>query len=579
MPKVPSYSGDVRERPLPGARLDVRVTPADFGAGIGEVLQKVGADLWEKEAQKADETAVMAAVGQLKAYTNGKLYDPNNGVLNKRGKDAIGVTESAQVEYDDKISEIEGSLLSNDRQKSAYRRQATAMRGDFDLTLQRHVATEIRNYDKEEFSNFIKSSQDRAALNYRDPMLVAAETESIRQEALKFARRNGLGPQWAERFTSDTVSATHVAVIDRMLANNQDSLAREYYKVVAPALTGVDATRVEKAVQAGVLRGESQRKADEILAGNPDRADINARVRKIDNPELRDAVQQRVDAELARRDQAQRDDQENVMTAMATMIDRGALVHNLKGQLSWQNLTVAQRSSLEAYARARERGENIQTDWSTYYELTTMAATTATQDKFMKTNLLQYRDKLGDAEFKQLVQIQGALRSRDDRQDTKLLLNGMRTTKQIVDDSLAAVNIDPTPKPGSDASKRVAQFRRIIDEKIIAFKKANNREPNDTEVQELVDSLLVKGKVKGSGLIFDDTALAFEADPNKLFVVSIKDVPPNEVTKIRQALTRAGRPVTDADVLKLYNLRLRGIGINAPIPLPSIPSRVNEIPR
>lgn len=536
-------------------------------------------DLYVREREKADEIAVMSAVAQYKEIHNKSLYDPKEGALNKKGQDALSIYEPSITDFKSKGGEIEGTLQS-DRQKIAFRRAANALVSDFDLSLQRHVAQESANYDKSQFELFIKGSQDKAAFNYQDPMMIAAETEGMRAAAAAFASRNGLSKEWVERFTTDTVSNTHKLVIERMLANGDDMKAKQYYNAVAPAIAGKDAADIEKAVEAGSLRGESQRWVDGHMYGKDailDEADIMVEVRKIKDPKLRDAVTERVGTELARRERMQNEGRERISVALATQIDRGMTISQIRGTLEWQQLTPGQRAGIESYAKQVERGQQVDTDWPTFYELMTMASTETTRNRFLATDLMNYRGKLHDNEFKQLTTLQAQLRQSVTRTDTAAMLQGYRTTAQIVNDTLTEIGLDPTPKQGSTEAARVAQFRRMVDEQIILFKQQNNgRAPSDVEIQGFVDNMLTRGKVKGSGVLWDDTMFAFEAPKDKEFIVSPKDVPPNERRKIEAALKRNGKPATDKEIMNMYNLRLRRFGV--PAPIPPVKRDLGEIP-
>jgi hypothetical protein len=574
MPKVPVYEEQIQNRALPGAQSSAQVSAEDFGFNIG----RVGQSLALKIQQEADDVALMSSTAKLKERSNRALYDPEQGYLNKKGKDAFEIADDAVSDYDKMAAEFEGELATT-RQRQAFRRVALNMRNDYDLLIQRHVAKERQEYDATEFQAFIKSSQDRAILNYTDPMMIAAETEGIRAATAAFAARNGKGKEWADRFTFDQMSATHVGVIERMLANQQELKAKEYFGAVKNAITGPDAIKVEKAVESGVLRAQSQSVADNIMLNTPDEGEIYAKVREIKDPQLRDAVQARVDADLNRRDRATNEMRESYMMAFTTRIDQGQSIDQMMGTVQWWNLTTGQRTALKAYAKQKSKGGEPETDWETFYNLTTLASTQTTRNKFLQENLLSYRHKLSDAEFRHLTELQRSMRSGQETTDQKALLQGYRTTDRIVDDSLRTAGIDPTPKQGSSDAERVAKFRRLVDEYIIGYKIKNKTPlpPSDIEIQQYVDQLLVKGKVRGSGIVWDDTKFAFEADPEKAFVVSVKDIPPKEVTKIKEALRRMGSPITDAEVVATYNLKLRSVGVNAPAP-PAPKRDIGQIP-
>src|SRR5205085_9493776 len=114
------------------------------------------------------------------------------------------------------------------------------------------------------------------------------------------------------------------------------------------------------------------------------------------------------------------------------------------------------------YAKQKAKGDPIETNWTTYYDLLSLASTDETKDKFLSTNLLRYRGQLGDTEFKQVVELQSGLRRGDDKAEAKLA--GIRTTQQVLASSLKAVGIDPNAKAGTPDAELVNSFGRAVDQ-------------------------------------------------------------------------------------------------------------------
>jgi hypothetical protein len=87
---------------------------------------------------------------------------------------------------------------------------------------------------------------------------------------------------------------THVGVIDRLLANDQDLAAKQYYDAHKADVTGAATIAVERALEEGSTRGESQRQADTITAKAATLGDALTQVRAIADPKVRDATEERV---------------------------------------------------------------------------------------------------------------------------------------------------------------------------------------------------------------------------------------------------------------------------------------------
>ena len=93
MPTARSYRSTVDPAPIPGARRQAAPTAEALGAGLGQTLTRVGADIYADELRSQDDIAIMAADKQLGEWEVKRLYDPKAGALNRRGKDAFGLPD------------------------------------------------------------------------------------------------------------------------------------------------------------------------------------------------------------------------------------------------------------------------------------------------------------------------------------------------------------------------------------------------------------------------------------------------------------------------------------------------------
>jgi hypothetical protein len=555
MPTAPTYKRQVTEQPLRGGLIRTRVSPEDMGAGLGAAINRVANDYAEKEFEAADEIAVIAATNKLKQKSTEIMYDPKFGALSRRGRDAFDLPEIVMPVYDRIADEI-ASEMTTPRQKAAFARVQSAQRDNINLQVQRHVFQERTAYDKAETEGLVESSRGDAVHNYADPARVMQELQLQGATLMGYAKRNGLGPEQARKMVEQNRSKTLLDVIERAAAANNDKIAKVYFDEGKSFLVGDHQTKAAKLVEESSLRGDSQRVADQLLSDpDPDPFAIAEKIRDIKDPKLRDLVQNRVDAELQRREQRNQASREDQFMMSLNFIEQGGSFAALPASTVMQ-LTHNQRAALRSYQKSVVAGESIETDWALYYSLKTEATTEATMGAFAKKDLMQYRHKLGDTEFKEMVGLQAGYRKGDARDQDKI--NGYRTTKQIVDDSLASVGIDPTPKHGKTEAQQVAKFRRTVDEFVLQYSSQHGRPPPTKEVQQFVDNLLVKGKVPGSGIFWDSKKFAFELNPDERIAIKKADVPAHTVRKIEDALKRNNIPITDEKVIELYNLGVQG---------------------
>ncbi len=228
----------------------------------------------------------------------------------------------------------------------------------------------------------------------------------------------------------------------------------------------------------------------------------------------------------------------------------------------WYDLDPGHRDALRKLETDLQRGKVPETDWAVYYDLTTQASSTALQDQFLQTDLLaKYGTKLAPQHLKEVIDLQARLRAKDG--SAEATLDGYRTNAQIVNDGLAGVGIDPTPRAGdTTTAKKVAQFRRLVDERVAGWKRQTGKPEIPTgEVQAIVDDLLKKGQVPGTGYFWNDRKHAFELGPGETLVLDdVAAIPPRDRALIAADLVKRGQPVTDAAVLTRYNQFLKAGG-------------------
>lgn len=197
-----------------------------------------------------------------------------------------------------------------------------------------------------------------------------------------------------------------------------------------------------------------------------------------------------------------------------------------------------QIDNLQAYAAKRAKGIEPATDWSVYYEL-------RRDPELLKVaNLMTFKGKLADSEFKSLVAEQEGLRSGKAENVT-----ATRSATQILNAYLTEANIDPAPKPNksptSDAAK-VGRAMRAQQQAITAAEQAKGRKLTPSEIEQETAKIFTNVTVKGSW---------FGTNDKPRFDVQVADkvvVPPAERAQIVAALQATKRPVNEAMILELY---------------------------
>lgn len=194
--------------------------------------------------------------------------------------------------------------------------------------------------------------------------------------------------------------------------------------------------------------------------------------------------------------------------------------------------------NLQEYARKKAKGIDVATDWNLYYEL-------KKDDRLLaQTNLLAFKNKLADGDFKALVKDQEDLKKPDADKVTST-----RSAGQVLNAYMLELGVDTTPKPStsdtSDAAK-MGRAMRAQQEAITAAEQAKGGKLTPAEVEKETAKLFSKVQIKG--MIFGTNKVPrIDLKPTDQIVV-----PETERAQIIAALKASNRPVNETYIMELY---------------------------
>lgn len=162
---VPLYQRQIQEQPMPAARMADVVDPAAFGVGGAQAMLR-GAEqmdrsgreaysmgMWiQKRAQELqkeeDHAAALDASNQFLTETNNYLYNGQTGLMTRKGRDAVGIAETAPEELR-KMSKNIGSKLKNPNQQLLFGRMVGSQMNSVIGEVFRHQAKEKYVYEEQ----------------------------------------------------------------------------------------------------------------------------------------------------------------------------------------------------------------------------------------------------------------------------------------------------------------------------------------------------------------------------------------------------------------------------------------------
>lgn len=538
MPTVPKIDGG-------GVTQNV-VNPGQVNQNINLSAERIGsalsgvADAIQKEKDRADRIQVMNAERQITEWETQKVYS-KDGALNKKGKDSFDLPNQINEDYDKSYNEIANGL-NNDRQRFMFNRIAAERKQSIDRTIERHVSTEIREYDAQETDAYIKSQRERAFANPYDQGVIDGAINSQVIAVAKFAEDNGLGPEYIKQKLQDVEGQTHAAVISRMINQDNDLAADEYYKKNKDRL-GKYAADVEKEVEHSSLRGNSQRNADVIWKSAKSYGDAIEKAKEIESPKLRDATIDRIGQlnQQKRINDSEREKQYNIFST--NIIDKTGSTDGIPRSI-WNTFSNTERASLEAYANMRRGGkEKQENDPYIYDDLRNLK--TIAPDKFMEIDFTnaKYLSGLKPGTREQFVKEQAEMRSGKKS-------DGSMSDISIMNESLKLMKIKPDSEDG-------ITFKRMVDDRIEEFSKSNGKKPSNKELREITDALSVE-VITDKGILWDSKKRLFQLKGND--PLEGIDIRPKDKANVENFLKKKGIPATDKNVQDYYKLMLEQQG-------------------
>lgn len=571
---IPKFNQpQVQATGAPNIRVDPGASSESFGGGgafkesqqISSGLFNQSQQMYAEEKRKADEVIFEEINTKLKYEKNQRIYDPKTGLMTKKGKDAFGAKEDVLGQFD-KFSEGLTKDLTESQYQTA-KKLIDGHRADLDGDIEKHVFAESKAYDDETTQASLIASHDDAVTNFQDPDKVKSALDAQAGTVLRWAQRNGLpdNDPIVQQKLEAASSKTHSSIVERMLSNGDDLKAKAYFDEVKKQvgqITGDDMSRIEKALEEGSIRGESQRQSLDITSKHSNLSAALAEADKIQDPKVQDETRRRIKERFSEADASRRDMNEKNHISALNIIDKSKNIDDVMKSPMWKNFTNSERNGLISYARMKSEGLQPSTNWDDYYNLKTIAAEPSTRDKFLKTNLMEYRPKMADGEFKQLVDLQADLRKGGGKAESHL--DGFRSDQEIVNGVLSDAGINHSAKPGTDEAKRVNLFKSKVDQEVLKLQERTGKKATNDDIRKISDQFMIEGAtdngIFGSGYFVNKKRL-FELDPeiDKQFSIDAKVVPKDERSKIEAALKAHNLPISDRAILQLYKRKVGGL--------------------
>lgn len=554
MPTVPRISTpEVQQSRAPNVALQGNADPRAFGAGVGQALgevAKVAKDSYDLQI----ETQVKSQRSALVQWELDNVDNPTTGAMSTKGVDALGVHEKVMPDLDKRVGELEDGIRSP-RGKQIFRQMADSFRQDVTRKLNTHAERQGSIYAKEQTDATLALSMEAAAANAGDPNRVANELKYSVGVVMADSKRLGMSPEATKERLLDTTTGIHAAVLDSMLTAGSYSMAKAYFDANGQDMNVKVREQAGQQVKQGYARVEGKQAADELFRKHgQDFTSVNAGLKDIEDPMVRDVAETEVTQERERRDAAKRARHDQNLNDATNVVERTGDFNSIPPSML-ADLSVHERSALKAYAKQKAGGaEPTEAENATAYkELSDMLVDDP--EKFAALDLTVYLPRLGRVDFQKMQDRQTKYRTNP----TDPEFASIKTTKGRVRERMDQVfAIDSSSKKLGTADKeRVQQFESEFERRQAEFKEQNGRVANTKDSQGILDEMTISIQMKRSRAGMDWLAGDQEIPAYQL---KASEVPTAERAQIEEALRASGRPVTDAAITSLYARMIRATG-------------------
>lgn len=305
MPQVPRRRlTTVQERGITDVRSNVQVSGDTFGGGqslaagqrgqqdLQQGLNRLAAAEQQAYLQEKDRANKLRILEEKRAFDDWEkvsIYDPKSGVINLKGKDAYGVPDNLNKNFDSFVQEREKSL-SNDEQKFLFRQMVEARRSNINNWAMTHVTREIDKAEKAEFKANIESSKERARL---DPMNIPVELQAIKDRIEDLADADGMDSESKKQLMQQHTTDFHKRILQTIMdsdAVGSKKNAERYFNEVKGEIDPDEQKKIVDYIKKGKIDEEAQTYVDSAISKGMTQTDFVRSLSKIKDPELRKAT-------------------------------------------------------------------------------------------------------------------------------------------------------------------------------------------------------------------------------------------------------------------------------------------------
>ncbi|EPQ7715374.1 TPA: hypothetical protein ACHBIZ_000654 [Escherichia coli] len=218
MPVVPTVSGrQVESRGVQSAGLQTFSQP-----GIGDAFVRAGAeaiDVFGQAKQRANIALAQEASLNLSQISSDLLNNPETGLLNLKGKNAIGKGQEYTQQFDAQVEQLAMSL-PDEQARNAFMQQAQQQRIQFTTQAGRHEIGQINAYEEGQFQATLLNNGKNAAALYGDNAAYVLANKQTFQQIEEYGAAHGWSDEQIQAKKIEFKEKVADAALSQWSANN-----------------------------------------------------------------------------------------------------------------------------------------------------------------------------------------------------------------------------------------------------------------------------------------------------------------------------------------------------------------------
>lgn len=218
MPVVPTTTGrQVQSRGVSTQGFSTFQTP-NVAEVIGNVAEQY-AGVYAQAKQRANVAMAQDASLSLSQISSDLLNNPDTGLLNLKGKNAIGKGQEYTQQFDSQVEQL-AMTLPDEQARNAFMQQAQQQRIQFTTQAGRHEVGQINAYEEGQFQATLLNNGKNAAAMYGDNAAYVSANQQTFQQIDEYGAAHGWSDEQIQAKKVEFKEKVADAALSQWSANN-----------------------------------------------------------------------------------------------------------------------------------------------------------------------------------------------------------------------------------------------------------------------------------------------------------------------------------------------------------------------